>query len=150
MVIMMTEYAHSTLANISSSIVNNVQTKLSRDDNDRYYGRFLNESPNLESFFNANFIMESDNDKIMTFIIKNNLYDIFSEIPNKVFEVFHSIDLELSLEQKFRNEQWIVIKIFTEMDGKTASEKLDQLEDFFTEKFDDKFLDNVLLSVEFE
>lgn len=146
----MTEYAHSTLANISSSIVNNVQTKLSRDDNDRYYGRFLNESPNLESFFNANFIMESDNDKIMTFIIKNNLYDIFSEIPNKVFEVFHSIDLELSLEQKFRNEQWIVIKIFTEMDGKTASEKLDQLEDFFTEKFDDKFLDNVLLSVEFE
>ena len=150
MVIMMTEYAHSTLANISSSIVNNGQTKLSRDDNDRYYGRFLNESPNLESFFNANFIMESDNDKIMTFIIKNNLYDIFSEIPNKVFEVFHSIDLELSLEQKFRNEQWIVIKIFTEMDGKTASEKLDQLEDFFTEKFDDKFLDNVLLSVEFE
>ena len=53
--------------------------------------------------------------------------------------------MEIHLENK-----WIDVKIFTKLDGESASNKLDLLEDKLFEKYQDDFLDNILLSVEFE
>ena len=51
---------------------------------------------------------------------------------------------------KWNNKKWIVVKVFTKLDGESASKKLDLLEDKLFEKYQDDFLDNILLSMEFE
>ena len=95
-------------------------------------------------------IPESNREDLISFIISNNLLDIIKELLNNVEEYFDTLDLEIHLEKKWNNKKWIVVKIFTKLDGESASDKLELLEDELFEKYQDVFLDNILLSVEFK
>lgn len=95
-------------------------------------------------------ILESNREDLILFIIDNNLLDIIKELLNNVEDYFDNSDLEIRLEDKWNNKKWIVVKIFTKLDGESASNQLDLLEDKLFEKYQDDFLDNILLSVEFE
>ena len=114
------------------------------------YGDFLQKSTKLELFLNSTFNIESNREDLISFIINNNLLDIIKELPNNLEEHFDTLDLEIHLENKWNNKKWIVVKVFTKLDGVSASNKLDLLEDKLFEKYQDDFLDNILLSVEFE
>ena len=96
------------------------------------------------------FYTESNREDLISFIIDNNLSDIIKELPNNVEEYFDTLDLEVHLENKWNNKEWIVVKIFTKLDGESASNQLELLEDKLFEKYQDVFLDNILLSVVFE
>lgn len=95
-------------------------------------------------------ISESNCKDLTSFIIDNNLADIIKELEDNLDEYFDTLDLEIHLENKWNNKKWIVVKVFTKLDGESASNKLDLLEDKLFEKYQDDFLDNILLSVEFE
>ena len=95
-------------------------------------------------------IPESNREDLISFINNNNLLDIIKELPNNVEEYFDILDLEIHLENKWNNKEWIVVKIFTKLDGESASNQLELLEDKLFEKYQDVFLDNILLSVEFK
>lgn len=94
-------------------------------------------------------ILESNCEDLILFIIDNNLFDMIKELVNNVEEYFDTSDFEIHLEDKWNNKKWIVFKIFTNLDGESASNQLDLLEDKLFEKYQDDFLDNILLSVEF-
>ena len=117
---------------------------------DKNYGDYLYRSNKLELFLISTFNLKTEDFIIISFILDNKLFDIIKELPNYIYEYFNTIDLNLKLENKYNDEKWLILSIFTTIDGETASEKLDQLEDVLIEKFGDKFLDNILLSVEFE
>ena len=95
-------------------------------------------------------VVESNRGGLISFIIKNNLLDIIKELPNNVEEYFDTLDFEIHLENKWDNKEWVVVKIFTDLDGESASNQLELLENRLFEKYQDVFLDNILLSVEFE
>lgn len=129
---------------------NNENTVLSTKYAKVNYGDFLQKSIKLELFLNSTFNIESKREDLISFIINNNLLDIIKELPNNLEEYFDTLDLEIHLENKWNNKKWIVVKVFTKLDGKSASNKLDLIEDKLFEKYQDDFLDNILLSVEFE
>ena len=95
-------------------------------------------------------IPESNREDLILFVIRNNLVDIIKELLNNVEEYFGTLDLEIHLEKKWNNKEWVVVKIFTKLDGESASNQLELLEDELFEKYQDVFLDNILLSVEFK
>ena len=99
---------------------------------------------------NSTFIIESNRKDLISFIFNNNLLDIINELPNKLYEFFYTSDLEILLKNKWNSEKWIIVKVFTKMDGESASNKLDLLEDELSEKYEDNFLDNLLITMEFE
>ena len=129
---------------------NNENTVLSTKYAKVNYGDFLQKSIKLELFLNSTFNIESKREDLISFIINNNLLDIIKELPNNLEEYFDTLDLEIHLENKWNNKKWIVVKVFTKLDGESASNKLDLIEDKLFEKYQDVFLDNILLSVEFE
>ena len=129
---------------------NNQNTVLSTKYAKVNYGDFLQKSIKLELFLNSTFNIESKREDLISFIINNNLLDIIKELPNNLEEYFDTLDLEIHLENKWNNKKWIVVKVFTKLDGESASNKLDLIEDKLFEKYQDDFLDNILLSVEFE
>ncbi|DBA35443.1 TPA_asm: hypothetical protein vir080_00070 [Somnumvirus timidum] len=129
---------------------NNENTVLSTKYAKVNYGDFLQKSIKLELFLNSTFNIESKREDLISFIINNNLLDIIKELPNNLEEYFDTLDLEIHLENKWNNKKWIVVKVFTKLDGESASNKLDLIEDKLFEKYQDDFLDNILLSVEFE
>lgn len=129
---------------------NNENTVLSTKYAKVNYGDFLQKSIKLELFLNSTFNIESKREDLISFIINNNLLDIIKELPNNLEEYFNTLDLEIHLENKWNNKKWIVVKVFTKLDGESASNKLDLIEDKLFEKYQDDFLDNILLSVEFE
>lgn len=129
---------------------NNENTVLSTKYAKVNYGDFLQKSIKLELFLNSTFNIESKREDLISFIINNNLLDIVKELPNNLEEYFDTLDLEIHLENKWNNKKWIVVKVFTKLDGESASNKLDLIEDKLFEKYQDDFLDNILLSVEFE
>lgn len=129
---------------------NNENTVLSTKYAKVNYGDFLQKSIKLELFLNSTFNIESKREDLVSFIINNNLLDIIKELPNNLEEYFDTLDLEIHLENKWNNKKWIVVKVFTKLDGESASNKLDLIEDKLFEKYQDDFLDNILLSVEFE
>lgn len=129
---------------------NNENTVLSTKYAKVNYGDFLQKSIKLELFLNSTFNIESKREDLISFIINNNLLDIMKELPNNLEEYFDTLDLEIHLENKWNNKKWIVVKVFTKLDGESASNKLDLIEDKLFEKYQDDFLDNILLSVEFE
>ena len=96
-------------------------------------------------FLISTFNVESKREELISFIINNKLLDIIKELPNNLKEYFDTLNLEIHLENK-----WIDVKIFTKLDGESASNKLDLIEDKLFEKYQNDFLDNILLSVEFE
>ena len=112
---------------------NNENTALSKKYAKVNYGDFLQKSIKLELFLNSTFNIDSK-----------------KELPNNLEEYFDTLDLEIHLENKWNNKKWIVVKVFTKLDGESASNQLDLLEDKLFEKYQDDFLDNILLSVEFE
>ena len=95
-------------------------------------------------------VIESNHKDLISFIIDNNLLDIIKELSNNVEEYFDTLDFEIHLENKWSDKEWVVVKIFTDLDGESASNQLELLEDKLFEKYQDVFLDNILLSVEFE
>ena len=129
---------------------NNENTVLSTKYAKVNYEDFLQKSIKLELFLNSTFNIESKREDLISFIINNNLLDIIKELPNNLEEYFDTLDLEIHLENKWNNKKWIVVKVFTKLDGESASNKLDLIEDKLFEKYQDDFLDNILLSVEFE
>lgn len=129
---------------------NNENTVLSTKYAKVNYSDFLQKSIKLELFLNSTFNIESKREDLISFIINNNLLDIIKELPNNLEEYFDTLDLEIHLENKWNNKKWIVVKVFTKLDGESASNKLDLIEDKLFEKYQDDFLDNILLSVEFE
>lgn len=124
---------------------NNENTALSTKYAKVNYGDFLQKSTKLELFLISTFNVESNREDLISFIINNNLLDIIKKLPNNLEEYFDTLNLEIHLENK-----WIDVKIFTKLDGESASNKLDLIEDKLFEKYQDDFLDNILLSVEFE
>ena len=129
---------------------NNENTALSKKYAKVNYGDFLQKSVKLELFLNSTFNIESNREDLISFIINNNLLDIIKELPNNLEEYFDTLDLEIHLENKWDNKKWIVVKVFTKLDGESASNQLDLLEDKLFENYQDDFLDNILLSVEFK
>ena len=129
---------------------NNENTALSAKYAKVNYSDFLQKSTTLELFLNATFNIGSNREDLISFIINNNLFDIIKELPNNLEEYFETLNLEIHLENKWDNKKFIAVKVFTKLDGESASNKLDLLEDKLFEKYQDKFLDNILLSVEFE
>ena len=128
---------------------NNENTALSTKYAKVNYTDFLQKSNKLELFLNSTFNIKSNREDLISFIINNNLLDIIKELPNNLEEYFDTLELEIHLENR-NNKKWIVVKVFTKLDGVSASNKLDLLEDKLFEKYQDDFLDNILLSVEFE
>ena len=114
------------------------------------YGDFLQKSSNLELFLNSTFNIESNREDLISFIINNNLLAIIKELPNKLNEYFDTLNLEIHLENILDNKKLVVVKVFTKLDGESASNKLDLLEDKLFETYQNDFLDNILLSMEFE
>ena len=129
---------------------NNENTALSTKYAKVNYGDFLQKSTKLELFLISTFNVESNREDLISFIINNNLLDIIKKLPNNLEEYFDTLNLEIHLENKWNNKKWVVVKVFTKLDGESASNKLDLLEDKLFEKYQDDFLDNILLSVEFE
>ncbi len=129
---------------------NNENTVLYKKYAKLNYGYFIKKSIKLELYINSTFNIESKREDLISFIINNNLLDIIKELPNNLEEYFDTLDLEIHLENKWNNKKWIVVKVFTKLDGESASNKLDLIEDKLFEKYQDDFLDNILLSVEFE
>lgn len=129
---------------------NNENTALSTKYAKVNYGDFLQKSTKLELFLISTFNVESNREDLISFIINNKLLDIIKKLPNNLEEYFDTLNLEIHLENKWNNKKWVVVKVFTKLDGESASNKLDLLEDKLFEKYQDDFLDNILLSVEFE
>ena len=117
---------------------NNENTALSKKYAKVNYGDFIQKSIKLELFLNSTFNIDSNREALISFIINN------------LEEYFDTLDLEIHLENKWNNKKWIVVKVFTKLDGESASNQLDLLDDKLFEKYQDDFLDNILLSVEFE
>lgn len=113
------------------------------------YGDFLQKSSNLELFLNASFNVESNREELISFILNNNLLNIIKILPSSIKTHLNTVDLEIQLETKYRDQKWIVINIFTMLDGNSASNNLDLLEQELTHKFGDEFLNNILFNVEF-
>ena len=124
---------------------NNENTALSTKYAKVNYGDFLQKSTKLELFLISTFNVESNREDLISFIINNKLLDIIKKLPNNLEEYFDTLNLEIHLENK-----WIDVKVFTKLDGESASNKLDLIEDKLFEKYQDDFLDNILLSVKFE
>jgi len=114
------------------------------------YGDFLQRSKKLELFLNSTFNIESNREDLISFILNNELLSIIGELPNHLKEYFNTTNLEICLENNSIDKKWIIIKIFTKIDGLSASNQLDLLEEKLFKKYKDVFLDNILLSVEFE
>lgn len=130
--------------------VSNNFTNLSRKRYEKNYRNLFYERQRIISFLKANFYMESEADEIINFIMDKEMMEIIENIPKKVNFYFNKANLNLSLESKYENEKWIVVTLFTTVEGYLASERLDELEEFFISHYHDKFLDNLLFSVEFE
>ena len=130
--------------------VSNNFTNLSRKRYEKNYRNLFYERQRIMSFLKANFYMESEADEIINFIMDKEMMEIIENIPKKVNFYFNKANLNLSLESKYENEKWIVVTLFTTVEGYLASERLDELEEFFISHYQDKFLDNLLFSVEFE
>ena len=129
---------------------NNENTALSKKYAKVNYGDFLQKSTKLELFLNSTFNIESNREDLISFIINNNLLAIIKELPNKLNEYFDTLNLEIHLENILDNKKLVVVKVFTKLDGESASNKLDLLEDKLFETYQNDFLDNILLSMEFE
>ena len=108
------------------------------------------DNPNYVKLLNYSYNINVNKTDIISFIMKNDLTDIILKIPKYIEDSFGNCDLSLTLENKYHNEKWIVVSILTNIDGETASLKLDQLEDELFDIYGDEILDNILLSVEFE
>ena len=130
---------------VADKLKNNENTALSTKYAKVNYDDFLQKSNELELFLNSTFNVESKREDLISFIINNNLLDIIKELPSNLKEYFDTSNLEIHLENK-----WIDVKVFTKLDGESASNKLDLIEDKLFEKYQDDFLDNILLSVKFE
>ena len=107
-------------------------------------------SKKLELFLNSTFNIESNREDLISFILNNELLSIIGELPNHLKEYFNTTNLEICLENNSIDKKWIIIKIYTKLDGLSASNQLDLLEEKLFKKYKDVFLDNILLSVEFE
>ena len=129
---------------------NNENTSLSTKYAKVNYGDFFQKSSKLELFLNSTFNIESNREDLISFIINNNLLGIIKELPNNIEKYFNTLDLEINLENKYDDKKWIVVKVFTNLDGESASKQLDLIEEELIEKYKDNFLDNIILSMEFK
>ena len=129
---------------------NNENTSLSTKYAKVNYGDFFQKSSKLELFLNSTFNIESNREDLISFIINNNLLGIIKELPNNIEKYFNTLDLEINLETKYDDKKWIVVKVFTNLDGESASKQLDLIEEELIEKYKDNFLDNIILSMEFK
>ncbi|MDD6776238.1 MAG: hypothetical protein PUD86_02960 [Methanobacteriaceae archaeon] len=138
----------------SEDMINDIKTKLITEKTNKKssnnYESNIYESNKLDSFLNSTFNIISDNNSLISYIIDKKLSEILYKLPNMIYESFNTRNLELCLENKYSDEKWVVIYIFTKLDGESASNELDLLEDNLCNKFGDDCLDNILISVEFE
>ena len=138
----------------SNDMIDEIKTKLITEKNNKKssknYESNIYESNKLDSFLNSTFNIISDNNSLISYIIDKELSEIFYKLPNLIYGSFNTMNLELCLENKYLDEKWVVIYIFTKLDGISASNELNLLEDNLFNEFGDDCLDNILISVEFE
>lgn len=108
------------------------------------------DNPNYVKSLDSSFNIHENKTNLISFIMKNDLINIILKIPKYINESFGKCDLNLTLENKYHDKKWIVITILSDIEGDEASFKLDKLEDKLFEIYDDKIMDNILLSLEFE
>lgn len=108
-----------------------------------------NHNQKLEFFLEKSFGIH-DLDNIYKFILDKDLIDLIGTMPDKIYEHFGTYDLSLRLEEKYRDENWLVVTFLTNHNPKFVLDKLEELEDYFTDSFEDKFLYNILFDVDFE
>lgn len=128
----------------------NLITDRTNKKSSKNYGSYIYKSNKLDLFLNSTFNIISDNDSLISYIINNDLFEIFFKLPQMIKDSFKTFDMNLCLEKRYSNEKWIVIYVFTQLDGVSASNELDLLEDKLCDEFGDNCLDNILISVEFE
>ena len=120
--------------------------------NDRFRGSYdINlDNPDYVKSLDDHFNINHEKPNVISFIMKNDLINIVLNLPEYINETFGKCDLNLTLENKYHDKKWIVITISVDIEGDEANFKLNQLEDELFDIYDDKIMDNILLSLEFE
>lgn len=142
--------AISEIKSVIKFITGNFNTKNENKNANRNYGSYLNKSYELESFLNSTYNINSDTNSVISYIINKELFEIILELPQLIHNSFNTFNLNLNLEDKFDGDKWIVVSFFTNIDGKVACDILEDLEKKLYNKYEKKYIENILLSVEFE
>lgn len=140
----------SEIKSVIKFVTGNFNTRNVNKNANRNYGGYLNKSYELESFLNSTFNINSDTNSVISCIINKELVDIISVLPRLIHNSFNTFNLSLDLDDKYDGDKWIVVSIYTSIDGKLACDFLEELEEKLYSLYGEKYLNNILLSVEFE